>query len=148
MFTFCTPPPDLPMKEEVVESIHIKGKYKKEDVEYFVKFFKEMQEAVNSKNAEKAFSFYSKDFMSDSGVKLDELKKNTILIYKVYDNVKYTMSDIKVHIREKEAVSTDDYTYSAKPITKGYKPLDYNGKERIYWEKEKDAWKIANWVYE
>ncbi len=147
IFTFCTPPPDL-IKEETIGDLHFKGKYTKEDTEYFVNFFKEMQEAVNSKDAEKAFSFYSKDFMSDSGVKLDELKKNTVLIYKVYDNVKYTMLNINLHIRDKEAVSTDDYAYSAMPIAKGYKPLDYKGKERIYWEKENNEWKIVNWVYE
>ena len=147
ILTLCSPPPEV-IREETIGDIHLKGRYTQEDKEYFINFFKEMQEAVNSENAEKSFSFYSKEFMSDTGAKLDELKKNTILVYKVYDNIKYNMTGINVHIREKDAVSTDDYTYSAKPVARGYKPLNYKGKERIYWNKEKDTWKIVNWIYE
>jgi len=144
---FCTPPPDI-NKEETINNIHLKGKYTNADKNYFAQFFQEMQDAVNTKNAEKAFSFYSKDFMSDSGINLEELKKNTILVYKVYTKIKYEMKNISVHIQKTDAVSIDNYIYSAKPKKRGYKPLNYSGKERIYWKKEGDTWKIINWVYE
>lgn len=147
VFVFCSPPPEM-MKEEVAGNMHVKGSYSKDDVDYFLKFYKEMQEAVRTKNSEKAFSFYSKDFMSDAGVKLDELKKNTILLNKVYDKINYVISQVKIHIQGKLAVSTDNYSYSAVPLQKGYKSLNYKGSERIYWKKEKGTWKIVNWVYE
>ena len=146
MYTQCTPPP--PLKEEDIDGVHFKGDYKKEDVAHFLNFFKEMQEAGESKDTEKAFSFYSENFMSDAGVKLDELKKNTILVNKVYGKIKYKMSNVSLHIRNKEAVSTDDYIYSARSIKKGYKSLDLKGMERIYWSKESGEWEIINWVYE
>ncbi len=143
IFPFCSPPP---YREETIENIHFKGNYKKEDAVYFLRFFKEMQEAVISKNTEKAYSFYSKDFMSDSGVKLDKVKKNLAIINKAYSKINYTMSDVNVHIQKSQAVSMDNYTYFARPVKRGYEVLNHKGKERIYWKKEKDEWKIINWV--
>ncbi len=145
IFPFCSPPP---FREETIENIHFKGNYKKEDAVYFLRFFKEMQQAVISKNTEKAYSFYSEDFMSDSGVNLEKVKKNLIIINKAYGKINYIMSDVNVHIQKSQAVSTDKYIYSAMPIRKGYKVLNHKGKERIYWKKEKDKWKIINWVNE
>lgn len=144
----CSPPPDLPEKEEVVSNVKFKGDYTKDDVQHFLKFLKAMQKAVNEKNADASFSFYSEDFMSDSGVKLEDLKKNTELLYEVYSQVKYIVKDVKIYVKDDKAVSSDNFTYSAVPIAKGYKKLSYKGQERIYWQKEGDEWKIINWVYE
>ena len=58
----CLKPPRA-MKEETVNNILVKGNYTDADRDYFAGFFDEMQTAVNSKDAKKAFSFYSDDFM-------------------------------------------------------------------------------------
>ncbi len=147
-FILCSPPPDIPEKEEVIKDTKFKGDYTKNDIEYFLSFFNEMRDSVKNRDAEKSFSFYSKDFMSDSGVNLEDLKKNTTQLYKVYNKIIYEMSDVKVHVKDDKAVTVDNYIYKATPIMKGYKLLNYSGKERIYWQKEKGKWKITNWVYE
>jgi len=144
----CSPPPELPDKEEMVKNVKFKGSYSRDDVDYFLKFFNEMRESVKNEDAEKSFSFYSRDFMSDSGINLNDLKKNTELLYKAYDNIVYSVSDVQVHVKADKAVTTDNYFYKAGPAEEGYKPLNYKGRERIYWQKEKENWKIINWIYE
>lgn len=144
----CSPPLDIPEKEEVVKDTKFKGDYTEKDIEYFLSFFNEMKDSVKNGDAEKSFSFYSEDFMSDSGVNLEDLKKNTTQLYKAYNKIIYEMSDVKVHVKGDKAVTVDNYVYKATPVMKGYKFLNYSGKERIYWQKEKGKWKITNWVYE
>ena len=77
VFTSCTPPPES--YKQVSEDIKVKGSFTDKDTEYFIKYYREMQEAVKNKDADKAFSFYSKNFMSDAGIKLSQMKKNISL---------------------------------------------------------------------
>ncbi len=147
-FITCSPAPEIPEKVEVVKNVKFKGSYTKTDIDYFLVFIEEMRKAIQNKDAEKCFSFYSKSFMSDAGVNLNDLKKNTKLLYKAYKEINYEVSDMKVHVDKDNAVTTDEYIYTAKPANKEYKPLKYTGKERIYWQKEGNKWKIVNWIYE
>jgi hypothetical protein len=147
IFSQCTPPPQS-VPEKKVDDVTFRGNFLEEDQMFFLQFVIDIQRAVNSKNAEKSFSFYSKNFMSDSGIDLAKLKKNTILVNQIYDDINYQISDITIHIGKGKAVSSDNFTYTAKPLKTGYKPLDYSGAERIYWKKENGSWKIINWIYE
>lgn len=145
----CGPPPEkLPEKEEVVQGMKIKGDYNKKDIDYFLEFFSAMQKAVNEKDTEKAFSFYSEDFGKDTGVNLTSLKKNLHDLNKNYKSIKYTMQNLKVYVREDNAVSDDVFLYNAVPVSRKFPALKYKGKERIYWKKEGQEWKIINWVYD
>ncbi len=137
--------------EQMIEKkggIVFRGVHSKNDNEYFLSFFKRMQEAVANRDLEASFSFYSDKFMNDEGVKLDVLKRNTKILYKNYHNIVYKMTNIRVTIKDNRAVSVDEFSYSAEPIKRGYKKLNYTGTERIYWEKEGDNWKIVNWIFE
>ncbi len=135
--------------EQVVKgNITFKGNYQQNDMEYFMRFFKEMQNAVENRDAERAFSFYSKNFMNDMGISLKKLKSNTEKFYKDYDKIVYKMSNISVNLKDDKALSIDDFEFSAEPVKKGYEPIHYKGTERIYWQKENDTWKIVNWIYE
>lgn len=145
----CSAPPDnLPAKEEVVSNMKIKGDYIKNDIQYFLKFFADMQNAVSTKDTEKSFSYYADDFGKDSNINLSAMKKNIEFVNQSYKDINYTMKDLKVYIKGNEAISYDSYTYSAQPINMNLKPLAYSGKERIYWIKAGNSWKIVNWVYE
>ncbi|MDD5065492.1 MAG: hypothetical protein PHF84_00460 [bacterium] len=144
----CVPPPGMNGREEKTGDMTIKGEYTKEDIDYFSGFRKNISEAIRNKDVEKAFLYYSEGFSSDTGVKLSELKKNTVLLYKVYEQINYSILDFSVNVKGGTAVSTDRFTYSASPVNLSYKPLDYQGKERIYWQKENGVWKIVNWIYE
>ncbi len=124
----------------------IKGVYSEEDVNFFTNFFKQMEEAVRTEDLEKSISFYSKDFMSDEGINLEQVKENTEFVYEHYDNINYKMSNIIVTLKNDKAVSIDNFEYSAEPVKESLKPLEYKGTERIYWKKEGDEWKIINWV--
>lgn len=144
----CSPPPDLPVREETIDGMTIRGDYSKEDTAHFQNFRKTIPEAMREKDAERSLAFYSDSFMNDTGVKLEELKKNTRLLYRVYGDIQYSVSDFSVSVRKDTALSKDRYTFKAVPVNQAYKPLDYEGRERIYWQKEGGVWKIVSWVYE
>lgn len=145
---FCSPPPDLPVREETADGLTIRGDYTKEDTAFFLDFRRIIQEAMREKSVDKAFAFYSDSFMSDTGLRLEEMKKNTRLLYRVYRDILYGVSDYSVSISKDTALSKDRFTFRAVPVNPAYKPLDQGGRERIYWQKENGQWKIVNWVYE
>ncbi len=137
--------------EKIIEKqggVIFKGIHKRSDTAYFLKFFKEMREAVENKDLEQSFSFYSEEFKNDEGIKIDVLRRNTDVLYKNYKNIVYKMTNISVFIKGDKAISIDEFSYSAVPIERGYKKLNYTGTERIYWQKEADEWKIVNWIFE
>ncbi len=134
--------------EEKKNGFTVKGNYAESDVKFFTGFFSQMQQAVKDKNLDKSLSFYSKDFMSDEGADLNQIRKNTAYIYENYDNIIYVMKNIKINIKDNSAVSVDEFEYKADSKNKKLKNLNYTGRERIYWQKENGDWKIINWIYE
>ncbi len=131
-----------------IGKIKIKGKYTESDLDQFIKFYKSLKEAAEKEDLEMSISFFAPEFEKIAGIKIDELKENTAAVYRDYDNIKYTTSNVKIIITGNSALTIDDYEYKADPTIKGLKPLHYKGKEKIYWKKTGDKWQIINWIYE
>lgn len=128
------------------EGIVYKGDYSQEDMSFFKGFFNEITEAARNKDTKKSFSFYSKSFMKEQGVMIFTIKKNIDYLYENYDDINYKMNNINLMIDKDKALSTDDFEYTARPVKEGMPELEYQGKERIYWKKEGNQWKIVQWV--
>lgn len=134
--------------EEKKEGVTVKGNFTSADVNFFVKFVKEMEKAVANKDVEKSLSFYSDDFINEKGFSKDKLIENIKYIYENYDNIVYRIKNLVVTVKGDIAVSKDEYEYTALPLNKKLQKLEYKGSERIYWKKYNNEWKIVEWIVE
>jgi hypothetical protein len=148
LLAFCAPPPELPKPEKIIENMTIKGDFSEADVRYFLDYRKQIEGAMKAMDVERSFAYYSPDFMNDARLKLEDLKKNTRIMFKAYRDIRYVISEFKVQVNRDTALSEDRFVFTAVPKDPSYKPLAYKGKERIYWQKQDNVWKIVNWVYE
>lgn len=124
--------------------ISVSGNAPKKSVMFFDDFYSAMIMASEKKDLDKSFSFYSTNFPAN----LEKVKENTKKMYENYKDIIYVPESIALNIKADSAITSDTYTFSALPIKiKEYKPMNYSGKERIYWKKEGDTWKIINWIY-
>jgi len=124
--------------------ISVYGNAPKKSVMFFDDFYSAMIMASEKKDLDKSFSFYSTNFPAN----LEKLKENTKKMYENYKDIIYVPESIVVNIEGDSAITSDSYTFSAQPIKiKEYEPMNYSGKERIYWKKEGETWKIINWIY-
>jgi len=139
---------DCQKVEEQKEGITIKGTFSKQDVDFFVQFVKEMENAVAQKDIEKCLSFYSENFLNEKNLDKNKARENTQYVFDNYTNIKYKMKNLVANVKNDKAVSVDEFEYSAYPIDKKLDKLEFKGKERIYWIKENNEWKIVNWVIE
>jgi len=128
-------------------SLKSSGDLTKEDINFFKDFYVKMIKAVENEDVEMSFSFYSENFMKDS--EKEVLKKNIERLYSDYKNAVYVVENVSLVVKKDEAITEDDYSYSAIPekTSEDLKPIVLKGHERIYWRRENNLWKIYQWVY-
>lgn len=127
--------------------ILMQGDYTRADMEFFDGFYSSIIKAIEEEDVDTSFGFYSDSFMDKPVSYLNGLRENTEKLYLRYRDILYDPENIIITVKSSEAVSTDEFRYSAVPEKSGSgSPLNYSGKERIYWKKEESGWKIVNWV--
>ncbi len=130
------------------QSIKLNGKYSKADVAFFQDFYAGMVQAAQNEDIDKSLAFYSSSFKGASPGYLDKLRANIQSLYVNYKNITYVPKNVSLTIEGDDAMASDEYTYTAQPEAGSrFKPLDYSGKERIYWKKENNSWRIVEWIY-
>lgn len=129
-------------------NIKVSGQCSPADVTYFDGFYTMMIQSCVNEDAKASFGYYSTGFKGGSTEYMDKLKKNIITLYANYQKIKYDPSNISLTVQGDEAVTSDDFSYSAQPEkNSSVEALNYSGKERLYWKKENGAWRITEWIY-
>jgi len=133
---------------KTVNNIQVEGDCTAADVAFFDSFYTAMIQAVRTEDVDKSLSFYADGFKGLTDESMAGLRKNVAVLYANYRELVYSPDSIRLTARGSEAVTTDQYSYNAVPEdSRKFKPLNYSGRERIYWKKEDGAWKIMDWIY-
>lgn len=128
--------------------IKVIGKASKDDIRFFQDFYSKMKLAIQNEDIEGSLSFYSEEFMANKPGQKEKLRSNIQSLYVNYIDISYLPTGISLSVENESAVTSDRYTYTAKPEPKSvYPKLDYQGNERIYWKKENGSWRIIEWIY-
>jgi hypothetical protein len=133
---------------KTANDIRVEGTCSAEDVRFFDSFYTSMIRAVEAEDLEKSLAFYSEGFKGQTPEQKEGLRRNTAALYANYKNIVYSPESIRLVGGQDEAMTTDDYSFNAIPEdVRKFKPLNYSGRERMYWKKENGAWKIVDWIY-
>ncbi len=105
-----------------------------------------IMEIQREKDVNKALSLYSDEFFYI--LSKEKFKNNIKTLFTYYNKIKYIPEKYKVILKKNTLLIENIVYYEAYPKSKKFAQIVYKGRERIYFKKEDDKWRIVAWIYD
>ena len=120
------------------------GELAEADRTFFADFYGNVGKYVGEKNSSKMLSFFSKAFVGQQGESLTQVQKNLPAAYNQVKSMAYDVSQVRLTVEGPKNLIAEHVFRTT--ITQADSQVEKSqGKERLYWRKEANQWKILHW---